>query len=130
VCVCVCVCVCVFSVAQLCLTLCYPLNCSLPCSSVHQNFQARILEWVAIFLLQGIISTPGSILRQRKILYTMWPQLSAMCAKNWQFSTPIQLTVYINLTSLFKKLLPRRKIISNALLFILGILLNERRKKV
>ena len=34
-------------VAQLCLTLCNPMNCSPPGSSVHGIFQARILEWVA-----------------------------------------------------------------------------------
>ena len=28
--------------------LCDPMDCSLPCSSVHGIFQARILEWVAI----------------------------------------------------------------------------------
>ena len=37
------------SVAQLCLTLCNPLDCSLPGSSVHGIFQARILERVAIY---------------------------------------------------------------------------------
>ena len=36
------------SVAQLCLTLCDPMDCSLPCSSVHGILQARILDWVAI----------------------------------------------------------------------------------
>ena len=35
-------------VAQLCLTLCGPMDCSLPGSSVHGILQARILEWVAI----------------------------------------------------------------------------------
>ena len=35
-------------VTQLCPTLCDPMNCSLPGSSVHGIFQARILEWVAI----------------------------------------------------------------------------------
>ena len=35
---------------QSCLTLCNPLNCSLPGSSVHGILQARILEWVAISL--------------------------------------------------------------------------------
>ena len=34
--------------AQLCLTLCDPMDCSRPGSSVHRIFQARILEWVAI----------------------------------------------------------------------------------
>ena len=35
-------------VAQSCPTLCNPMDCSLPGSSVHGIFQARILEWVAI----------------------------------------------------------------------------------
>ena len=35
-------------VIQSCPTLCGPMNCSLPGSSVHGIFQARILEWVAI----------------------------------------------------------------------------------
>ena len=33
---------------QLCLTLCDPMDYSLPGSSVHRNLQAIILEWVAI----------------------------------------------------------------------------------
>ena len=36
------------SVAQLCLTLCDPRDCSPPGSSVHGISQARILEWAAI----------------------------------------------------------------------------------
>ena len=36
-------------VAQSCLTVCDPLGCSPPGSSVRGIFQARILEWVAIF---------------------------------------------------------------------------------
>ena len=32
---------------QSCLTLCYPMDCSPPGSSVHRILQARILEWVA-----------------------------------------------------------------------------------
>ena len=35
-------------VAQSCPTLCNPMDCSLPGSSVHGIFQARILEWIAI----------------------------------------------------------------------------------
>ena len=35
-------------VAQLCPTLCNPMDCSLPGSSVHGIFQARVLEWAAI----------------------------------------------------------------------------------
>ena len=46
-CVCMCVHMCVI-VAQLCLTLCDPIDCSWLGSSVHGILQARILEWVAI----------------------------------------------------------------------------------
>ena len=35
-------------VAQSCLTLCDPMDCSLPGSSIHGIFQTRILKWVAI----------------------------------------------------------------------------------
>ena len=46
-CVCVCVCVCVL-VAQLCPTLCDPMDYSPPDSSIHGISQSRILEWVTI----------------------------------------------------------------------------------
>ena len=35
-------------VAQLCPTLSDPMDCSLPGSSIHGIFQARVLEWGAI----------------------------------------------------------------------------------
>ena len=35
------------------LSLCDPMDCSPPGSSVHWIFQARILEWVAIFFSRG-----------------------------------------------------------------------------
>ena len=38
----------VSEVTQSCSTVCNPMECSLPSSSVHGIFQARILEWVAI----------------------------------------------------------------------------------
>ena len=43
-------------VAQSCLTLSDPVDCSLPGSSVHGIFQARVLEWGAIaFSDNGIL---------------------------------------------------------------------------
>ena len=39
--------------APSCLTLCDPVDCSPPGSSVHGIFQARILEWVAISFSRG-----------------------------------------------------------------------------
>ena len=53
VCVCVCVCVCARTRAQSCLTLCNPMDSSLPASSVHGILQARILERVAISSSKG-----------------------------------------------------------------------------
>ena len=47
-------------VAQSCLTLCDPMDCGLPGSSVHGISQARILEWVAIIFFQGIFPTQES----------------------------------------------------------------------
>ena len=35
-------------VSESCPTLCDPMDCSLPSSSVHGTFTAKILEWVAI----------------------------------------------------------------------------------
>ena len=40
-------------VAQSCPTLCDPTDCSLPGSSIHGIFQARVLEWVAISFSRG-----------------------------------------------------------------------------
>ena len=43
-----CLCVCVCLLDQSCLTLCDPMDCKPLGSSVHEIFQARILEWVVI----------------------------------------------------------------------------------
>ena len=40
-------------VAQWCLTLCDPMDCSLPGSSVHGIFQARVLEWISTSFSRG-----------------------------------------------------------------------------
>ena len=40
-------------VAQLCPTLCDPMDCSLPGSSIHGIFQARVLDWGAIAFSQS-----------------------------------------------------------------------------
>ena len=42
-------------VAQSCLTLSNPMDCSLPGSSAHGIFQARVLEWVAIAFSDNLI---------------------------------------------------------------------------
>ena len=40
-------------ISQSCLTLCDPMDCSPPGSSVYGKLQARILEWVAIPFSRG-----------------------------------------------------------------------------
>ena len=45
--------ICEVLVAQLCPTLCHPIDCSPPGSSVHGILQARIPEWVAISFSRG-----------------------------------------------------------------------------
>ena len=40
-------------VTQSCPTLCDPMDCSLPGSSLHGILQARVLEWVAISFSRG-----------------------------------------------------------------------------
>ena len=40
-------------VAQSCPTLCHPMDCSPPDSSIYGILQARILEWVAILISRG-----------------------------------------------------------------------------
>ena len=40
-------------VTQSCLAVSDPMDCSLPGSSVHGIFQARVQEWVAIFFSRG-----------------------------------------------------------------------------
>ena len=51
-------CCCCCLVAQSCLTLCNPMDCSPPCFSVHGISQARILEWVP-FPSLGDLPNPG-----------------------------------------------------------------------
>ena len=54
---------------QLCLTLCDPMDCSPPGSSVHGILQARILKWACHALLQGIFPTQKSNLHFLRLLH-------------------------------------------------------------
>ena len=68
---------------QLCLTLCDPMDGSLPSSSVHGIFQARILEWFSISFSRGS-SWPRD-----------WTQVSCIAGKfliDW--ATRVALTLY------------------------------------
>ena len=47
----------IFAQSQSCSTLCDPMDCRLPVSSVHSILQAKVLEGGCLFLLQGIFWT-------------------------------------------------------------------------
>ena len=49
-------------VAQSCLTLIDPMDCSLPGSSIHGIFQARVPEWVAIAFSKWVAETSKNML--------------------------------------------------------------------
>ena len=79
--VCVSSVICLCSVAQSYLTLCDPMDCSPPCSSVHGIFQVRILEWVAISYPRG----PSWIRDRTHIFCVSWTgrQILYPCA-TWE----------------------------------------------
>ena len=52
---------------QLCPTLSDPMDCSLPGSSIHGIFQARVLEWIAIAFSKARL-LPTSLLHRRGLL--------------------------------------------------------------
>ena len=64
-------------VAHLCPTLCNPMDCSLPGSSVHGILQARIREWIAIFFSrqssQSRNPTPASCIAGRDTWECVFP---------------------------------------------------------
>ena len=68
-------------VAQLCLTVCNPMNCSPPASSVHGILQARILKWVASPFSRGS-SQPRDwtwVFHTADIFFTIWTTWEATC---------------------------------------------------
>ena len=81
-------------VTQLCPTLCDPMDCSLPGSSVHGIFQARELEWVAISFSRGSSwprdRTQVSHTVSRHL--TVWATREALSTK----TTPIQINKLIH----------------------------------
>ena len=61
-------------VAQSCRTLCDPMDCSLPGSSIHGIFQARVLEWAAIAVSEKEPTTSLHLLLSMKqvLLISIW----------------------------------------------------------
>ena len=97
--------VCVCLAAQLCLTFCDPMDCSLLGSSVHGLLQARILEWVAIFSSKRVSQprdrTHGSC-TDRRFFTTVPPgkpqgngSKSEICFENFSLSKGIGFFIHI-----------------------------------
>ena len=76
-------------VVQSCPTLCDPMDCSLPGSSVHGILQARVLEWVDIFFSRGS-SWPRDgtqVSRIPGIRFNLWATREAN--NSWEKSTDL-----------------------------------------
>ena len=75
-------------VTQSCLTLCDPMDCSLPGSSVYGILQARVLEWVAISFSSGSSQsrnwTQISCIAGR--FFTIWATREAWFDRNASFN--------------------------------------------
>ena len=78
--------------AQLCPTLCDPMDCSPPGSSVHGILQARILEWVPLSFSRGS-SQPRDWTQVSCIIgrfFTIWATREVTCLyqadPNWHAS--------------------------------------------
>ena len=55
-----------------CPTFCDPMYCSVPHSSVHEIFQARVLEWVAISCSRGSSWPRDQTRVSRMVGFTVW----------------------------------------------------------
>ena len=66
---------------QSCLTLCDPVDCSLPDSSDHQTAQARILEWVAMPFSRG---SPNPRTEPMSLMSPAWASRFFTTSDTWE----------------------------------------------
>ena len=94
-------CLCVCFVSQSCLTLCGPMDCSPPGSSVHGIFQARLLEWDAISYSRG--SSWPRDQADSLPLSLLWSPVSLGTALNLEISLRIDNCVFqsMNMINVF-----------------------------
>ena len=84
-------------VAQSCLTPCDPRDCSSPGSLVHGIFQARILEWVAIFFSR-VFSQPRDRTQVSCIagrFLTVWATREAPVREDHYNFMSLKLNIYV-----------------------------------
>ena len=85
-------------VTQSCPTLLNPMDCSLPGSSVHGIFQARVLEWGAIAFSNTLSRFVITFLPKSKCLLISW--LQSLSTVIWEPKKIKSVAVYI-FTQLF-----------------------------
>ena len=97
-------------VAQSCLTLSDPMECSLPGSSIHGIFQARVLEWGAIafsnsyiwdYVYMCVYSVQISPMTNEKIVKTAYYQFYLFFLAYGVVSGAIQMVFALYLYCLF-----------------------------
>ena len=81
-------------VAQLCPTLSDPMDCSLPGSSIHGIFQARVLEWDAIAFSVWQASVEQTMVQAR------WKNCSKFSWKSSHKESDTKRRVQINTTNI------------------------------
>ena len=85
-------------VTQLCSTLSDPMDCSLPGSSIHGIFQARVLEWGAIAFSSGLWSWT--------IKKAEWGRIDAFELWYWRRLLRVPWTARTSNQSILKKISP------------------------
>ena len=75
-------------VAQSCPTLCNPMDCIPPGSSIHGIFQARMLEWVTISYSRSLSSYSRTDIDQNSRLNLMNSLVLSRFCHVWLFATP------------------------------------------
>ena len=80
-----------YTATQSCLTLCDPMDCSPPHSTVHGIFQAIFQEWVVVHLLSydQLFETPCTTVCQAFLFFT----LSEVCSNSCPMSRWFYLTI-------------------------------------
>ena len=71
-------------ITQLCSTLCNPMDCSQPGSSVHGILQASILEWVAMLFSRGIFPTQGLLFIVKRQEFSLITKSKKKEVKQWR----------------------------------------------
>ena len=87
-------------VTQSCPTLCDPMDCSLPGSSVHGIFQATVLEWIAMSFSNTQRRFSQGERQPDKLSYTQWDQMTSGVGPPTQGA--IQASIEETLNNLYK----------------------------